>query len=140
MNHVKRSVVIGLLAAMLAPVSAFSGDTEDQAVEIAEEWLALVDQEKYEESWEEAAGLFKSAVSAQQWGQAMIGARKPLGDVNSRKLKMAEYTTSMPGAPDGEYVVIQFETSFANKESAIETITPMKDEDGAWRVAGYFIK
>jgi len=48
--------------------------------------------------------------------------------------------TSMPGAPDGEYVVIQFESSFANKESAVETVTPMKGEDGVWRVSGYYIK
>ncbi len=48
--------------------------------------------------------------------------------------------TSMPGAPDGEYVIIQFESSFANKKSAVETVTPMKDENGVWRVSGYYIK
>jgi hypothetical protein len=47
---------------------------------------------------------------------------------------------SLPGAPDGEYVVIQFATSFENKKSAIETVTPMLDSDGEWRVSGYFIK
>ncbi|MBM4320898.1 MAG: DUF4019 domain-containing protein, partial [Deltaproteobacteria bacterium] len=55
------------------------------------------------------------------------------------KLKSARYQTSLPGAPDGEYVVIQFESSFENKRSAIETITPMLDS-GKWRVSGYFIK
>jgi hypothetical protein len=52
----------------------------------------------------------------------------------------ASYQTSLPGAFDGEYVVIQFETSFENKKSAVETVTPMKDKDGRWRVSGYFIK
>ncbi|MDX1777971.1 MAG: DUF4019 domain-containing protein [Thermodesulfobacteriota bacterium] len=37
-------------------------------------------------------------------------------------------------------MVIQFETSFTNKKAAIETITPMMDSDGTWRVSGYFIK
>jgi hypothetical protein len=46
----------------------------------------------------------------------------------------------LPGAPDGEYVVIQFETSFENKKSAIETVTPMIEINGGWRVSGYFIK
>ena len=46
----------------------------------------------------------------------------------------------MPGAPDGEYVVIQFETSFENKKHAIETVTPMMDKDGTWRVSGYYIR
>jgi len=52
----------------------------------------------------------------------------------------AKYKTTMPGGPDGEYVVIQFETKFENKEKAIETITPMKGEDGKWHVSGYFVK
>jgi len=46
----------------------------------------------------------------------------------------------VPGAPDGKYVIIQFETSFENKASAVETVTPMQDADGVWRVAGYFVK
>jgi len=35
---------------------------------------------------------------------------------------------------------MQFDTSFANKKAAIETVTPMLDTDGTWRVAGYYIK
>jgi hypothetical protein len=26
------------------------------------------------------------------------------------------------------------------KATAIETVTPMKEDDGTWRVAGYYIK
>ena len=66
--------------------------------------------------------------------------RKPLGKVISREVKSKSYHTSLPGIPDGEYVVIQFETSFENKKSAIETLTPMMDKDVKWRVSGYFIK
>ena len=66
--------------------------------------------------------------------------RTPLGSVISRTLKSQQYLTTLPGAPDGEYVVIQFDTSFTNKASALETITPMLDKDGAWRVSGYYIK
>jgi hypothetical protein len=36
--------------------------------------------------------------------------------------------------------VIQFATSFENKKTAVETVTPMRDGDGAWRVSGYFIR
>jgi len=66
--------------------------------------------------------------------------RKPLGMVISRKVMTSQYMNSLPGAPDGEYVVIQYKTSFENKNSAIETVTPMLDNDGIWRVSGYFIK
>jgi hypothetical protein len=66
--------------------------------------------------------------------------RGPLGNAVSRNLLSRQYTTTLPGAPDGEYVVIQYETSFENKKVAVETVTPMKDADGHWRVSGYYIK
>jgi hypothetical protein len=60
--------------------------------------------------------------------------------VKARKVKSATFARTLPGAPDGEYVVIQFESQFENKAAAIETVTPMHDKDGTWRVSGYFIK
>jgi hypothetical protein len=48
--------------------------------------------------------------------------------------------TELPGAPDGEYVVFQFDTQFEHKRAAVETVTPMRDPDGSWRVSGYFIR
>ena len=70
----------------------------------------------------------------------MLAYRKPLGNVLSRNLMFTKYTNTLPGAPDGEYVVIQYKTSFENKASAVETVTPMLDTDGIWRVSGYYIK
>jgi hypothetical protein len=63
-----------------------------------------------------------------------------LGAVISRKLKSAEYTTQLPGAPDGQYVVLQYESGFEHKNSAIETVTPALDKDGKWRVCLYTVK
>jgi len=113
---------------------------EDLAQKSAEAWLALTDSGKYAESWDEASQLFKNSVSQERWSGMVKAARGPLGKVQSRKLKSATYTKTLPGAPDGEYVVIQYDTSFANKASAVETITPLLDKDGKWRVSGYFIK
>ncbi|MDJ0572863.1 MAG: DUF4019 domain-containing protein [Pleurocapsa sp. MO_192.B19] len=115
-------------------------EAEKAAVEAAEVWLELVDTEKYEESWDEAASYFQGAVSTEQWISSMESVRNPLGQKLSRNLKSKQYYTSLPGAPDGEYVVIQFNTSFEHKKSAVETVTPMKDQDGKWRVSGYYIK
>jgi len=103
-------------------------------------WLALVDSGNYAESWREAASMFKAAVSQEQWQSAMQASRVPLGKMQSRKLRSASYTRTLPGAPDGEYVVIQFDSSFEHKQSAVETVTPMLDKDGKWRVSGYYIK
>lgn len=113
---------------------------ERLAQQSAESWLALVDSGKYAESWDEAAPIFKAAVTQEQWKSALGARRDPFGKVLSRKLISSTYTTNLPGAPDGEYVVIKYESSFEHKQSAIETITPMLDKDGKWKVSGYYIK
>jgi hypothetical protein len=113
---------------------------EKAAVTAAEQWLLLVDEGKYDQSWREAAEYFKNAVSQDEWHQSLQAVRSPLGKLVSRKVKTQVYKTSLPGAPDGEYVVIQFETSFKKKKAAVETVTPMMDEDDVWRVSGYYIK
>jgi ribosomal protein S17E len=136
-------IITGLWLALVLSVCvvlAAEADKVKLALSSAETWLSLIDEGKYADSWNEAAGYFKGAVKQKQWQEMLKAVRKPLGKVISREVKSKSYHTSLPGAPDGEYVVIQFETSFENKKSAIETVTPMKDKDGKWRVSGYFIK
>jgi hypothetical protein len=114
-------------------------EAKKKAIEAAEAWLALVDKGQYDQSWETAAEAFKKGVNKTNWVNSLTGGRKPLGDVKSRKLKSQQYTKALPGAPDGQYVILQYETSFANKASAVETITPMLD-NGPWKVSGYYLK
>lgn len=132
-------IAIGLIVSVLSGIAAEPGK-EKAAVSAAETWVALVDNEKYAESWKEAAEYFRNAVNQEHWEQAAHAVRKPLGKLVSRNVKTATYKTALPGAPDGEYVVIEFETVFENKKAAVETVTPMMDKDGKWRVSGYFVK
>lgn len=139
---ISRVVCVAIVGLMLGAVTGMAEESEKEkaAVAGAEKWLSIVDEGKYGESWKEAAEYFRNAVKQEQWEQAIQAVRKPLGKLVSRKVKSTSYKTSLPGAPDGQYVVIEFETSFENKKSAIETVTPMMDKDGKWRVSGYFIK
>lgn len=134
--------VIALLAFVaLSGGLLFAAEKPTEAAQkSAEQWLALVDAGNYAGSWKTAAGYFQTAVPQDQWEHSIVAVRKPLGDLVSRKLKSAKYTKSLPGAPDGEYVVLQFDTSFANKQVAVETVTPLLDKDGKWKVSGYYIK
>ncbi len=132
-------VVICFTLSVVASV-AWASEKEVAAVSSAEKWLCMVDGGKYSESWNEAAEFFRNAIKREQWEQTLLAVRKPLGKCITRKLKSKTYKTSLPGAPDGEYLVILFETSFENKKSAAETVTPMMDKDGEWRVSGYYIK
>jgi hypothetical protein len=106
----------------------------------AEAWLAIVDSGRYSESWDEAAAFFKQSVTRLHWEEAVKKVSTPLGKLVSRALRDAQYTASIPNAPAGEYVVIRYDTNFENAKSAVETVTPMKDKDGVWRVSGYYIR
>jgi len=132
-------VAIGLI---LSGITAAAGDLEKEAgaVYAAERWLSMVDNAQYAESWESTSELFKNAVRLEQWKQSMQAIRAPLGQIVSRRVSIKTYATSLPGAPDGEYVVIHFDTTFENKKAAVETVTPMMDKDGVWRVSGYYIQ
>jgi hypothetical protein len=121
------------------PLAAQDIDTKAAQASI-EAWLALVDSEAYADSWTTAASGFKSRVGQQQWETMAKSARGPFGRLKERKLGKTTATRTVPGAPDGEYVIVQFNTAFEHKAAAVETATAVKDTDGAWRVAGYSIK
>jgi hypothetical protein len=134
-------IVLSLVLGLMCHSSLMAGPDEERAgLDSARAWLTLVDAGQYDKSWDQAASLFKESLSKDQWVQSLKTARMPLGKVISRTSATTTYTTSLPGVPDGKYVVIKYDTSFENKKSAVETVTPMLDKDGKWRVAGYFIK
>ncbi len=138
-----RKLVV-VIAVALAAASALAGAAENGAVAKAQgaanAWLALADAGKYGATWDEAAAIFKSSISRTDWEKALTRVRSQLGAVTGRTVKSATFTTTLPGVPDGEYVVVQCDTRFENKAAAVETVTAMHEKDGAWRVAGYFIR
>lgn len=133
---------IALLSAVLICTSAFSGESESisQAKEAASSWLKLVDSGNYAASWDQASSLFKAVVTESSWKSALKSSRGSLGAVRARELQSATFTQTIPGAPDGEYVIIKYVSHFENKANAIETVTPVLGNDGSWRVSGYYVK
>jgi hypothetical protein len=115
-------------------------DTEEMAISAAQAWLALVDSGDYSGSWKEASAYFRGGTTQVNWEGTMEAFRRPLGNVISRDVMLAEESTSPPGAPAGKYVLLRFMSSFEKKRSAVETVTFMLDNDGKWRAVRYFIK
>jgi hypothetical protein len=138
-----RKIVSVLLGSLFA-ASAFAQQPEAGVIDTAKasalHWVDEVDHGQYAESWDEAAKIFRNAVNKGDWQQAITSARAPFGAIEKRELVSATYAEQLPGSPPGKYVVIQYRTQFAGGKSANETVTPMKDADGNWRVAGYYIK
>jgi hypothetical protein len=36
--------------------------------------------------------------------------------------------------------VLQYQTKVRGGKTAVETVTPTRDKDGRWRVAGYYVR
>lgn len=138
----KRIVVIfgvAIAIVLLADISwTANAEKEKAAVTIAEKWLALIDTGKYSESWREANEYFRNSVKKDQWEKIVRSVRTSTGKVISRKLKTKIYKTALPGEPQGQYIVIQYTTSFQNNKSATEEVS-MFDKNGRWRVSGYHL-
>jgi hypothetical protein len=134
----RKRLILSLVLAVFGTVAASAQESAAQTAATA--WLALVDAGDYAGSWNTAATPFKSAVTAEKWATAVKGARDPLGKLETRTLSSATATKSLPGAPDGDYVVLKFDTKYEHKAAAAETITAMHEADGAWRIAGYFVR
>lgn len=134
------AVLTMALAAALTAARASDEHPEAEAQSSAIAWLALLDAGNYGASWDAAATIFRESIKRADWEARAASVRGSIGALKSRNLKSETYTHSPPGAPSGDYVILRFSSSFAQQGSAIETVTPMKDADGTWRVAGYFIK
>lgn len=123
---------VGVAAPSVAAVA------ETAETKSARDWLALLDAERWDDSWTLAGAAFRVQTKA-SWATTGQQVRRPLGKAGSRTLLSVTKTTSLPGAPPGEYEVIQFQTSFAQKPNAVETVVLTREELG-WKVNGYFIQ
>lgn len=122
-----------------APAATPASEAETASSRAAREWLALVDSGQWAASWREASAMFRAQVTAQQWESSATPVRGPLGAVGSRSFMKATRASELPGAPVGEYELIEFLTQFAEAERKIETVVMVREGD-AWKVSGYFVR
>lgn len=115
-------------------------DPEAAATQVALRWIKLVDSEQYKESFEELSPLIQKGLTLDEWIKSLSTARNALGKVTQRKVEKAFYTTELPDAPAGEYVVVHFETYFEKREDRITEILIPTLIKGEWRIAGYYFK
>ena len=133
-------------AATPAAVATPSSPTADEpayvaAAEVAAKtWLQKLDDGDYRGTWDTAAASFRKAITRDKWDADVGAVRKAVGTLQVRNNRGARFTRSLPGAPDGDYVLIQNDTRFQHKAAAMETVTMAREADGVWRLAGYFVR
>ena len=138
----------GFVATSLA-ISEVAGFTRIQAqvqpvkegedVQAARQWIALIDQQKWQDSWAASGDQFRTQLSGEQWAKVMDALRAPLGGVSTRTLLSTSPLPAPPNAQAGSYRMIQFTTAFAQRPEAVETVVLYQQGDN-WMVVGYFIR
>lgn len=130
------AALAAIVIALVLP-SAFAQDSPKPG----DDFIRLLDAKQYAESWDIASGYFKQSVSRNDWATQARQARASLGSVVVRSMKNSEVQKNPPGAPPGDYLLLTFETKFADSEPArTETLPLIKGADGRWRAVGYFIR
>ncbi|MBW8753840.1 MAG: carboxylesterase family protein [Sphingomonadales bacterium] len=122
---------------VIIPAAAVDQNGADMVA--AKAWLSLVDSAQWDQSWTAAGAIFKSQMPQAAWASANQKFREPLGAVSSRILKQVTRFSSLPGVPDGEYEFLNFQTSFATKPGATETVL-LAHEASGWKVLNYGIQ
>ena len=97
----------------------------------AREWLVLVDDKNYAQSWSEASKAFQGRQKTDSWATQAAAKRTPLGAVASRDLKSIDLSNN-------NIAVIRYDTVFAHKAQAVETVT-LDFENGGWAVTDYTV-
>lgn len=124
-----------LLVLVLFPTMSFA---QMKPMELAAlDWLRLIDSKNYEGSWNSTGELFRAQISKDEWVKAVGSAREAVGIFQSRHLSETKELKSLPNLPDGEYIVVQYQSIFSG-DQLTETVTLTKAMK-EWRVIGYFI-
>jgi hypothetical protein len=134
-------ITLACCLSALLPGAALAQDPRGSAAQRAAlAWLALTERGDVTGSWRAAGKQFQSAITPDKWGDALQKVRTPLGKLVERSVLSTKFARTFRGAPDGDYALIVFRTSFAKKIDSRETVTLEREADGVWRVVGYFIR
>jgi hypothetical protein len=111
-----------------------------EAIEAGRKWLALIDADQVGVAWDESAKRLKASVARDKFIAEVRRARKPLGKVTSRAPEKFARAHQLPGAPDGDYAIIEYTAKFAGGKTLAEQLVWTLEDGDKWRVAGYYYR
>jgi len=101
----------------------------------AEDWLALIGDGAFEESWAAADSTLRAGISQEDWADQGIRARHQLDTLRARRLTRAQYRDSTAQLGGHPVVTLQYASEYARGRAREAVITTKRDT--AWTVAGY---
>jgi hypothetical protein len=102
-------------------------------------FLGYLDQGRFADSYSYTGMLIRTQLDRDAFSAQIQKTRVGTGALQSRELIDSAYTTTLPGAPEGQYVILHYHAAFASRPDTVETVT-LAFAKGYWRVDGYYIK
>ena len=133
----KRFIHIIIIGCLMSGAVYAGQEEEAKAGSLAaQHWLEIQDSGNYKQCWSSAHPFFQATNPEAKWVNSARETRNKLGPVIERTLTQSQYMTKLPfpGAPEGEYVISTFETTFKNKGRMLEVVIDAKTDDGSWQV------
>jgi hypothetical protein len=135
----KKQIVL-LLALLLGLSTTVSAEfPSSTALAKAESFVVILDNRNYGEAYLQSSDLLKLRTPQKEWIEQQKTAFHLLGDVQKRQLMAVKARDIYPGLPDGNYLIVCFETRTAHKARAIEVVL-LREEETDWRVCNYSIR
>ena len=140
-----KKYLVALLMVTATGVSAETAtavppETLKASSEASDAWVAVIDQDKFDEAWDKGSTTLKLKVPQKSWTAILNATRKPLGKVSSRKLVDQRVAQNPPGLPAGDYMVFIYKTDFSGKKELNEIVTLIQESDGKWRGLTYQVQ
>jgi len=128
-----------LMVLTLISLPAWAAPTgEQQALASATSFLKLVDTRQYSKAYLSFSKLTQKAATPDAFVNNMKSVQDQIGDPTSRKVLAKNFVHEVPGAPRGDYWIIDYDTNFSKKGPSVERVTAVL-EGKSWKIGGYLL-
>lgn len=115
-------VIFVAFSIVLTSFSLAEWPPRELLLEQADSFVTMLDQQQYDDAWLATSQHFQGLTNQQEWFARQHLVRSAYGPLASREFYRLDYRRSYHESPDGQYVIVQFKSSFSNKAHSIETI------------------
>ncbi len=104
---------------------------------VAIPWLGLWNGLKCRESYTPLSPISKQDTSESFWIDYCKKVNGTLGDLRSRKLIAAAFTSALPPKTDRPLGILAYQSDYSNRKPVIEIIGLLLEKDGKWIMTNY---
>ena len=105
----------------------------------AQEWFQHLDAGDIDSTWHMFSGLFRDAIDEPTWKAKLEPVIESCGTATTRVLESQEFHEELPGVPPGNYAIRTYQTQFHSGLEVRERLTLVRETDGGWGIAGYYL-